>query len=197
MRVPESIVPTLLLPTASFPMKIPLTTGHSIAPLEPTDAESCVTLLKDQEVHVGLLQMPNPYRQTDFERWYEIVSEETNRIGKPLQFAIRDAEGVLIGGIGAKELTAGHKCEIGYWLGKPSWGRGLMTVAVSAFCAYLREDFQVVRITACVFVGNIGSTRVLQKNGFRHEGRMRKYYRKQGRFIDGDLFAKVHESARG
>lgn len=173
-------------------MMLPLPTGHALAPFEPTDAATCVTLLKDQDVHVGLLQMPNPYRQTDFERWYEIVSDETARIGKPLQFAIRDAEGTLVGGIGAKDLTVGHKCEIGYWLGKPWWGHGLMTAAVDRLCSYLREDFQLVRITACVFVGNIGSQRVLEKNGFTQEGLMRNYYRKQGQYIDGHLFAKIY-----
>lgn len=173
-------------------MIIPLPTGHTIAPFEPSDAEICVTLLQDQDVHVGLLQMPNPYHRADFERWYEIVSEETDRIGKPLQFAIRDAGGALIGGIGAKELTVGHKTEIGYWLGKPSWGHGIMTAAVAELCDYLREDFQLVRITACIFAGNVGSQRVLEKNGFVHEGLMRKYYRKQGRYIDGHLFAKVY-----
>ncbi len=172
-------------------MVIEVCTGITLSPLEETDGGVCVDLLQEQEVHLGLLQMPNPYHLEDFERWCGIVQEDAQRFGQPIQFAIRNSSGQLMGGCGAKEMMPGHKCEIGYWLGKPYWGRGIMTAVVEKLCLHLHRDFQLVRITASVFDGNTPSMRVLEKNGFVHEGRMAKYYRKQGRFIDGELYAKV------
>ncbi|WP_158265508.1 GNAT family N-acetyltransferase [Blastopirellula marina] len=162
-----------------------------LSSLEEADAEACVDLLQEPEVHVGLLQMPNPYHREDYERWFALVQEDTRQLGQPIQFAIRELSGQLLGGCGANEMIPGHKCEIGYWLGKPYWGQGIMTAVVEKLCDYLHRDFQLVRITASVFDGNTASMRVLEKNGFAHEGRMPKYYRKQGRYIDGERFAKV------
>lgn len=172
-------------------MTIPVRNGVSLTMFQEADVDRCVDLLQEQEVHRGLLLMPNPYRPADFYVWCKIVEAEKEQFGQPIQFAIRDSEGHLIGGCGAKDLSVGHKCEIGYWLGKPSWGRGVMTDVVEVLCDYLQREFQIVRITASVFDGNTASMRVLEKNGFAHEGRMRSYYQKNGRFIDGELFAKV------
>lgn len=172
-------------------MVIEVRADVTLSSLEEADADACVDLLQEPEVHVGLLQMPNPYHREDYERWFALVQEDTRQLGQPIQFAIREPSGQLIGGCGAKEMISGHKCEIGYWLGKPFWGRGIMTAVVEKLCDYLHRDFHLVRITASVFDGNMASMRVLEKNGFAHEGRMPKYYLKQGRFIDGELFAKV------
>ena len=60
--------------------------------------------------------------------------------------------------------------EISYWLGVDYWDRGLGTSIVSLFtaeCFRRRPDLN--RIFAVVLDGNAGSTRVLQKAGYRYE----------------------------
>lgn len=67
------------------------------------------------------------------------------------------------------ELT-GHICsfdahgrrEIGYWIGRPFWGRGIATAAVAQFLCV--EPFRP--LYAYIAVGNIASIRVLEKCGF-------------------------------
>ncbi|MEW4453199.1 GNAT family protein [Bremerella sp. JC817] len=162
-----------------------------LSPFTSSDSTACVELLQEKDVHEGLLLMPYPYGPGDFETWFSFVAEETALLQSPGQLAIRQSPGSFLGGIGTKDLVLGHRCEIGYWLGKPYWGQGVMPTVVGPFCEYLHETFSLVRITATVFANNPASMRVLDKCGFQREGILRKHYRKHGRFIDGVLFAKV------
>lgn len=54
---------------------------------------------------------------------------------------------------------------IGYWIGKPWWGMGLMTEAVAALCDVLIEG-GATALTAGVFTDNARSARLLEKIGF-------------------------------
>ncbi len=48
------------------------------------------------------------------------------------------------------------------------------------------------RIEATIFDWNEPSGRVLQKCGFKNEGRLEKCYFKRGRYVDGLMYAKVN-----
>ena len=64
----------------------------------------------------------------------------------------------------AEELT------IGYWMGRPYWGRGFMTEAVMMLCDRCRSPglFKCRRIIGYTSTDNAGSQRVMEKAGFRH-----------------------------
>ena len=64
-----------------------------------------------------------------------------------------------------------------------------MTAVVAAACRYVVEQWDVVRISAYVFDGNVASARVLEKCGFVCEGLQRRRFRKGDEFIDSRLFA--------
>lgn len=55
----------------------------------------------------------------------------------------------------------GHR-EVGYWLGRAFWGRGIATAALHDFLAVVRER----PLEAWIAPHNVGSARVLEKNGF-------------------------------
>lgn len=74
--------------------------------------------------------------------------------------------------------------EIGYWLGQPYWGRGIASEAVAAMTRYAFEHFDVARVFALVFEWNPASARVLEKAGYRLEGRLRKAVTKEQRTMD-------------
>lgn len=59
------------------------------------------------------------------------------------------------------------ECEMGYWLGKPFWGRGLMPEAVRAMQRHAFEDCGMSCIWIGYYDGNERSHRVQQKCGFR------------------------------
>jgi RimJ/RimL family protein N-acetyltransferase len=81
---------------------------------------------------------------------------------------LRDASGVrtvLLDGEVAGNVVAfdyeGHR-EVGYWIGRAFWGKGVATSALRAFLAEVNER----PIYAGVAEGNVASIRVLEKCGF-------------------------------
>ena len=81
--------------------------------------------------------------------------------------------------------------ELGYWLGEPYWGRGVMTEAVRAFTDWSFARFALHRIYAVPYATNPASARVLEKAGFTCEGRMRRSVIKLGQVLDQLLYADV------
>ena len=61
------------------------------------------------------------------------------------------------------------ECEIGYWLAKPFWGRGIMPEAVREMLRHGFEDLGMTRILAGYYEGNVKSKRVQKKTGFRYQ----------------------------
>lgn len=77
--------------------------------------------------------------------------------------------------IGAIELMLnGHtdmtekddECELGYWLGKPFWGQGLIPEAARALIHRGFEELGMSRIWCGWYDGNLKSKRVQEKLGF-------------------------------
>ena len=80
--------------------------------------------------------------------------------------------------IGAIELKLnGHtdmteqddECELGYWLGKPFWGQGIMPEAVMEMLRYAFEDLGMTKVWVGYYEGNTKSKRVQEKAGFRYQ----------------------------
>lgn len=70
-------------------------------------------------------------------------------------------DGVVVGNIGSWEQT-GHR-EVGYWIDRDHWGRGIATEALRQLVAVLPDR----PLYAYVAAHNAASIRVLEKCGFR------------------------------
>lgn len=136
---------------------------------------------------------PHPYTIKDAEGWIAF----TKASSPLLDFAIcRPDTQVLIGGIGLKPRTdIEHRTmEVGYWLGEQHWGQGVATEALAAFVKWAFKQFNhVIRLEAKVAADNTGSARVLEKAGFRLEGRMRRAVDKDGEVMDQMLYSVLRE----
>jgi ribosomal-protein-alanine N-acetyltransferase len=77
-----------------------------------------------------------------------------------------------------------HSMELGYWVGEPFWGQGLVVEACRALMAHVFREYQPVRIQARVIAGNKPSSRVLGKLGFQFEGTLRSALYRRNRFED-------------
>ena len=95
----------------------------------------------------------------------------------------------MAAGFDGFQVGQSHRGEIGYWLAKPFWGRGIMTGVVRRVCRHAFEEFGLVKVSAHVFTNNPASARVLEKCGFVEEGLLRKHFLKDGRFLDAWVFA--------
>lgn len=153
------------------------------------DLDSLVRHANDREVWRNLRdRFPHPYTEEHGRRWIEWVAE----LDPCTQFAI-EVDGEAAGGIGLERLADVYRvtAELGYWLGRPVWGRGIMTEAVAAFTAWAFDRFDFQRIQAGVFASNPASARVLEKAGFQLEGVMRQCVIKDGEVLDHLLYAKL------
>jgi RimJ/RimL family protein N-acetyltransferase len=97
---------------------------------------------------------PSRDRDAFMVHWKKILSDET-LIKKTILFNEQ-----VVGNIGSWQQSS--KQEIGYWIGKEYWGKGIATKALSKFLAQIK----VRPLYAYVAKHNIASIRVLEKCGF-------------------------------
>lgn len=133
-------------------------------------------------------QFPHPYTRRDALDYLNYA----RAMEVPCSFAV-EFGGEAIGCIGFKPGTdiARMSVEIGYWLGEPFWGRGLMTRAVTAASDWAFHGYNAVRVFATVFSHNEASICVLAKSGFEREGILRRSAIKNGVILDQVMYAKV------
>lgn len=129
-------------------------------------------------------RFPHPYNLGDA-AWWIANSGETH-------FAI-EVDGEASGGIGfdRDEDVFRLSAEIGYWVGRKHWGKGIATAALSALSDHVFATTDLVRLYAGVFEWNSASCRVLEKSGYVLECRKKSAVFKDGQLIDELLYAKV------
>lgn len=84
-----------------------------------------------------------------------------------------------------------NKAELGYVFHRKTWGKGYCTEAVKVICDYGFKILGLHKIHAQVTDENIGSSRVLEKNGFEKEGRLKDHYYIDGRYYDCILYGRI------
>ena len=159
------------------------------------DMSSLIKYLNDFDIYKNTSNIPHPYTSKDATWWIKHVKEKAKQTGRLSNFAIRDKNLNLIGGIGfhLKYGIKSHKDEIGYWLAKDFWNKGIMTKVVKKFCEKGFLENNLIRIEAIVFENNFASARVLEKNGFIKEGLLRKYLIKDNIALNAYLFSLIKE----
>ena len=63
---------------------------------------------------------------------------------------------------------ADTECEIGFWIGEPFWGQGLIPEAVNELLRYAFDDLKQTAVWCGYFDGNEKSRRVQEKCGFTY-----------------------------
>lgn len=101
----------------------------------------------------------------------------------------------LVGGVTLTNVRRGvtQAATLGYWLGAPYAGRGLMHDALSALIPFAFDVLRLHRIEAAVMPANATSLRVLDRLGFSREGLARRYLKIADRWEDHLLFGLVAE----
>jgi RimJ/RimL family protein N-acetyltransferase len=92
-----------------------------------------------------------------------------------MQNAICIGDGPIIGQVSLQSIDLrDHHAEIGYLLNADFRGQGIMTRAVSLLCDYA-FGIGFRRLGAFAMPRNVGSVRILEKNGFTQEAVLRNY----------------------
>ena len=133
-----------------------------LRPLEPRDAPRVAALAGDWDVARMTARIPHPYTLIDADQWIGSLAD-----GEFVRAIEHECEVVGVCGYIAGEDGS---AEIGYWIGKPYWGRGIATEAGRAVIANARDTLRMKRLASGHFLDNPASGRVLAKLGFKPAG---------------------------
>jgi RimJ/RimL family protein N-acetyltransferase len=169
-----------------------------LRPFGLSDASDVQRLAGDRVIADTTQAIPHPYRDGMAEEWIATHSEKFQQ-GVSCIFAIvRKTDQVLIGSISFIAIEQEHsRAELGYWVGKPYWGKGYATEAADALVQYGFNELGLNRIFAEHLSRNPASGRVLAKIGMQHEGTLRKHVTKWGVFEDVEIWGLVRDQIRG
>jgi RimJ/RimL family protein N-acetyltransferase len=156
-----------------------MTTSELILrPFTLDDAPAVQRLAGDPAVSDAALDVPYPFEDGMAEAWIGGHAAGTQAV-----FAATVA-GELCGAVGLTIEPAHRRAELGYWIGRPFWGRGYATQAAAAVMAIGFGEMGLRRIYATHLTRNPASGRVLEKLGMRPEGILRQHVLHRGRWED-------------
>ncbi len=148
-------------------------------PLE-VDADDVALFLNNFNVSRMLARVPFPYDRRDALEFIEKSQIKPTANGEKVKFIFRER---LIGAVGLTPQEDEHI--LGYWLGEPYWGSGLMK---EALIAVLDEHFVThpnSDIRASVFVDNPASLHLQEDIGFEIIGANEQFSPARGKIVKG------------
>jgi len=141
---------------------MPLDTArlHLRQPVEQ-DADAIISIAGDWEVARRLARVPHPYTDADVRFFFNHVVPN-----EPTWAILWRQTSRLIGMIGLVPAPDGRSAELGYYVARDHWGRGVATEAALAITMIGFEAFGYPKLTAGYHTDNHASGRVLAKLGF-------------------------------
>ncbi len=119
--------------------------------------------------------------------------------GKSVTYFIHIDNGSrLAGGLTLSNIRRGvtQSCTLGYWMGEPHAGKGIMKAAVNTVISQVFDVLHLHRIEAAAVDGNDRSIALLKKCGFQFEGKARQYLKINNVWQDHLLFALISSDPR-
>ncbi len=83
------------------------------------------------------------------------------------------------------------KAEVGYVFHKASWGKGYGSQSLALVTDFSFNILKLHKLHANVVDVNVGSARILEKNGYAFEGRLRDHYFIEDKYYDCLLYGKI------
>jgi len=128
------------------------------------DVADLVKLADNKRIYEVLARLPNPYTRADGIAFVEIFAQRPDE--RPYAITLKDQ---FIGVVGFS-YHAGQPPEVGYWLGEPYWGKGIMSEALKGLLEAAFATGLYPRLIARALKTNTGSLNVLEKAGFKRTG---------------------------
>ena len=143
-----------------------------------------VALANEKEVSKMLSSMPYPYYAKDARGWIETAAKKYAE-KTLISFAITNKQsGDYMGNIDLMLSPEHNHATLGYWLGKPYWGKGVMSEAARAVMVYGFDTLKLRRLAAHHFHINPASGRVMEKAGMKLEGIRKAHFKKGENYLD-------------
>jgi RimJ/RimL family protein N-acetyltransferase len=132
----------------------------------PEDAPALAAAIADEAIVRNLATAPWPYRMRDAEAF--LASPRDPVLPSFLIYERTDGAPQLVGSCGLGRRPSGA-VEMGYWIARPFWGRGIATEACLALLEIART-LGLPSLEGSHFIVNPASARVLEKLGFEPLG---------------------------
>ncbi|SDR22818.1 GNAT family N-acetyltransferase [Pseudovibrio sp. Tun.PSC04-5.I4] len=130
--------------------------------VEQSDLNSLCKHINNYTIAKMLAHVPFPYTQMDGQRWINYCLESP--LSTQTAWVI-ETEGDFIGVISALKLS-NNEPFLGYWIAETYWNRGFASEAAAEVIRYCFETLRLERLHSSALSENIGSLKVLRKNGF-------------------------------
>lgn len=151
----------------------------------------------DRQAICATLLWDGPDDRSDTAEWVEKC--RTEPFGEwGFHWVVRDRTGTIagtagqaLGAIGTRPRGVPGRADVGYWLGRPYWGKGLMTEALAALVTLGTTELGYAKIEADVFAHNVAGRRLVERAGFEQEGMIRRGASKAGGWVDVALYGLV------
>ena len=168
-----------------------------LRPLKDQDSESLYENVKEYDIAKWTISIPHPYPKEGAMAFIK-QSKKHMQSGLAYHLAILSKDtSELMGVMSLIGVNMRHRnAELGYWVGKDYWNKGIATEAASKMLEFGFKDLNMQRISARCIHGNIPSIRVIEKIGMKYEGTFRKEILKEDRFIDMKYYAILKEEWR-
>ena len=146
-----------------------------LRPWVETDAKSLYTYASDPDVGPPAGWPPHASEEASLQIIRQVLSA-------PETYAVCLKDGTAIGSVGLKmggNTTLTDKedeCELGYWIGKPYWGQGLIPEASRELLRYAFKELGMSAVWCGYYDGNEKSRRVQEKLGFVYQRTTQNLY---------------------
>lgn len=165
----------------------------TLSALTAADVPLIVRYANNVEVAKYTANIPHPYAEKDAVFWLNLANEGLKR-NHHFIFALRDKETkAFMGGMGLRLHAQVKRAELGYWLAEPFWGEGITTEAAAAVIEFGIKKLGLRKITSRHLAVNAASGRVMQKNGMRQEGVLRRHMVRDGKEHDVVVYGLLAE----
>ena len=162
------------------------TTRLRLDAVSPADNDAIFEYCNDTDLQ-GYVPVPVPYTHQAAASYTEGYAPKA-----PWLWAIRLLEEQRLLGVIELKPHELRSAELGYWLGDPHRGQGIMTEAAIAVIdfGFSADGAALAHIDWCAVVGNVGSATVAQKIGMQYEGLRRQSLPHRDRRLDA-WFASI------
>jgi len=147
-----------------------------LRPFTFADAPRVTLLAGDAELAEPTSLIPHPYGEGVADQWITTHAALRDR-GTAFIYAVTRADdGLLVGAVDVQPAPEAVD-SLGYWVGRPYWGRGYATAAMRAIIAMSFGYLDCHRLTASYLARNGASGRVLEKCGLTLVRRVEREHR--------------------
>lgn len=136
--------------------------------IEIDDVPALLKYGNNKRIADRIVNIPHPYDEPQAVFRIAYVNKGFKQKSHFCFAMVLKSSGELIGEI---SLHLQHdKAELGYWLGEPFWNQGLTSEAIAAVLKFGFERLALQQIYANCHLENVGSWKVLEKNGMLRGG---------------------------